>query len=114
MMATFSFIVGQIAILSVYYTYPERSKLEQDALASLWCEDLERITDDEFLCALKIWRKKSPYWPTPADIRKIVESGQCKDKSVLELTQFPSGKSKAEWEYDSKKIREIRESLAMK
>lgn len=37
-------------------------------IATAWCEDLEKLTDADFLKAVQAHRKNCPYWPTPSHI----------------------------------------------
>lgn len=35
-------------------------------IAMTWHDDLQELTDSDFLKAVEMHRKRSPYWPTPA------------------------------------------------
>ena len=67
-------LARELAKLMIYYPHPPRSPEEAEVLTKMWAEDLECVTDKEFAAAISKVRRRSRFFPNPAEIIEQVRA----------------------------------------
>lgn len=108
-------IYQELVKLSIAYPAAKRGADEIQILQEMWIEDLEDVSDQEFKEAIKIIRKQNEFFPTSAQVRKIVFD-QRQQSSLYsndqELPQRPSFISEEERQKNLENAKKLKEQLA--
>ena len=107
-----SVIEKELTKLSIHYRAAKVSEEEiETVLAKTWAEDLEDLTDTEFLEALREVRRSSHYFPTSAEIREKADERRARAgreaSSQEALPQTPTQISEVERKRNQRRAQEI-------
>jgi hypothetical protein len=103
-------IRAELDKLSIAYPYPERADAELDALAEMWAEDLDGMTDQELMARIRQHRKTSRWFPTVADIMSVEIEGH-EPAAHRQLPERPSQMSDSERQKGQQEVRKILDRL---
>lgn len=102
-------IVQELKKLAIYYPQVKRSPEEIISLTVMWYEDLSDISDQDFVTAIKLYRRDHGFFPVPKDIRECYRKicRDQKDRQDIKRLPFPEETSE-EIERRKKFIRDLR------
>ena len=108
-------IKKELAKLSLCYPMAKRTADEIELLTDIWFEDLENISVNVFLEAVKLHRQRSEYFPTQAEILKISNEINNMPKEYKRIEQDTGEKiSLAEFKKNNPKASEILRKMSKK
>ena len=102
-------MVQELKKLAIYYQQAKRSPEEIMTLASMWYEDMSDIPDQDFITAIKLYRRNNDFFPTSNQIRgcyRII----CRDRNDrkdVKILPFPE-ETPEEIEKRKKFIKDLR------
>lgn len=102
-----------MAKLVIAFPQAGYNDIELDVLADMWAEDMEGMSDNEFMARVKEYRKKSRFFPTSNDILSV-DLSTANPSEHKALPKIPKQLSEREVEKNKQEVGKILDMLKHK